>query len=175
MAEAFVGEIRMFAGNFAPQGWAFCDGSLLPVDQNDALFAVLSKTFGGDGNTNFALPNLQSKVPVHWSSMGGNYSYGNSGGASQVTLNFTQLPAHTHPAAVTSQPASEDDPKPDGVFGAGVALTTRLYAPNTAPLNAVMHGSAIATAGNGGAHENRQPYLRVSFIMCLDGLYPQRP
>lgn len=175
MAEAFIGEIRMFAGNFAPKGWAFCDGSLLPVAQNEALSDLISNKYGGDGATNIALPNFQTRIPLHWGTMGNaNYPHASSGGDETVMLNPNQLPSHTHAAAVTPQPALEDDPKPDGVFGAGVAITTLLYAPNTAPLNAALHASALAPTGGGTAHNNQQPYLKVTFILSLYGIYPEK-
>ncbi|MFO0819050.1 MAG: tail fiber protein [Pirellulales bacterium] len=177
MAEAFLGEIRIFAGNFAPQGWAYCDGSLLPIDQNEALSSVLGTKFGGDGTKNFALPNLNSRVPMHWGIFSEitKYQIGDTGGDETVTLGAPDIPFHTHPAQVTSQTASEDDPKPDGVMGAGLMLTSKLYAPNNTPLDAPLHASALAPAGGNMPHNNQQPYLRVSFILCLEGIYPAKP
>jgi microcystin-dependent protein len=165
--DPFLGEIRMFGGNFAPQGWATCDGQILPIAQNTALFSLLGTTYGGNGQTTFALPDLRGRLPVH---IGGGLTIGQAGGSETVILTTTNLPAHTHTAnaasaATTLSPAGQywaADP------GANVAP----YA--AAPDGRVMSGTAIGAQGGNQPHANMQPFLAVTLIIALEGIYPSR-
>jgi len=172
MSEPYVGEIRMFGGNFAPQGWAFCDGQLLAVNSNDALFSLLGTIYGGDGRTTFGLPDMRGRVPVHMGSGPGlsPRQIGSHGGAEQVTITPAELPSHTH--TMTGAADIGNDPNPAGKYLA----TTSIAAPyfEGAP-DASMSGSAIATDDGGQTgHNNVQPFMCVNFIICLYGIYPSR-
>ncbi|MBA5685480.1 phage tail protein [Rugamonas apoptosis] len=178
MAEPFVGEIRMFGGNFAPQGWAFCDGNLMPISENEALFALLGTTYGGDGETTFALPDLRGRVPIHQGSQDGNsYVLGQQGGSEEVTLMQNQVPAHTHlvGASAAVPPAT----------GAGINVTSgvpyvpaspgakpKLYAGPGMP--APMYPGAVAASGGSQPHNNMAPFLGVHFIISLFGIFPSQ-
>ncbi|GAA4625979.1 phage tail protein [Cellulomonas oligotrophica] len=173
--EPFVGEIRMFAGTFAPGGWAFCNGQLMPLAQNTALFSLLGTSFGGNGSSTFALPDLQGASPVGVGQGAGlsSFEVGDRAGAESVTLTADQLPAHTHTAQATGSAGTAGNPS-----GARWAVsrrgraTERLY--GTTPAT-TMSGTAVAPAGDGGAHPNMPPYTTLSFIIALQGTYPQRP
>jgi microcystin-dependent protein len=165
MSSPFIGEIRMFAGNFAPVGWAFCNGAIIPIDQNDALFNLIGTTYGGDGQTTFALPNLQSRVPVH---VGPGFALGQSGGAETVTLTTSQIPAHSH------VPLAND--------GLGNAATpaNNVWAQNTltqyspsAP-DASLDPAALASSGGSQPHDNMVPFLVINFILSLFGIFPSQ-
>jgi microcystin-dependent protein len=164
MADAYVGEIRMFAGNFAPVGWAFCDGQLLPISENEILFNVIGTTYGGDGQANFALPDLRGRIPVH---MGANIQIGQSGGTESVTLLSNQIPAHSHPAFAKSANGDQTSP---GATTTWAASTLNQYSPVAA--NANMNAAAIGLTGGSQSHNNMMPYLTVSFIISLFGLFP---
>lgn len=171
MSEPFVGEIRMFAGNFAPRGWALCDGQLLAVSQNDALFSLLGTTYGGDGRTTFALPNLRGRVPVHKGQGSGlsNYALGARGGAESVTLTANQLPSHNH----TLQAASDspvDKKAQNSLLGCSTTITP--YTGN-APDGALAQ-AALSDAGGSQSHDNLMPFVCVNFIIALVGIYPSR-
>jgi microcystin-dependent protein len=166
--DPFIGEIRMFGGNFAPQGWALCAGQLLPISQYDALFNLLGTTYGGDGQTTFGLPDLRGRAPIHTNST---YPQGAVVGTEQVTLTSTTLPAHGHIAMALSGPGSTG--KPDSAVWAGSTLSDNLYkdalaAPTT------MLGSALSLAGGNQPHDNMQPYLVINFIIALEGIYPSQ-
>jgi len=166
MSSPFIGEIRMFAGNFAPVGWAFCNGALMPIDQNDALFNLIGTTYGGDGQTTFALPNLQSRVPVH---VGPGFALGQSGGVESVTLTTQQIPAHSHvPLAL---PTSGNLSSPAGGVWASTSPTT-LY-DNTAP-SIAMAATAIGSTGGSQPHDNMIPFLVINFILSLFGVFPSQ-
>ncbi len=173
MSDPFVAEIRVFPFNFAPRGWAWCDGQLLPLSQNTALFSLLGTTYGGNGTSNFALPNLQGRAPMH-PGQGPGLSLrdlGESGGAETVTLLQSEMPQHAHSARATSQdPADIQAPSP-GVY---LALSSkgRGYAPsaNLTPLSA----QAIAPAGGGQPHNNMMPFLTFYFNIALQGVFPPR-
>ena len=179
--EPFIGQIIMFAGNFAPRGWAFCDGQLLPIAQNTALFSILGTTYGGDGRTSFGLPDLRGRIPLHAGQGPGltNYTLGQRGGVEQVTVNLQQLPAHNHTVSVTTnaQSGGGDSSSPsnavwaqDGVVGAQPYSSS---APNiTMRSNAVE--ANVASSGGGQSHENRQPYLTINYIIALVGIFPSR-
>ena len=166
MATPFIGEIRMFAGNFAPAGWALCDGQLLAIAENDALFALIGTTYGGDGQTTFALPDLRGRIPIHF---GSGHIQGESAGADTVALTSGQMPLHSHSLQATSVEADRRGPK-----GALFAVTEEpLYAaPPSSPPN--LDSSAVGVAGGNQAHANVQPYLCVNFIISLFGIFPSQ-
>lgn len=170
MAEPYVGEIRMFSGNFAPRGWALCDGSLLPISQYTALYALIDTTYGGDGRTNFALPDLRGRLAVHKGTnpqTGTNFSLGQSAGTEQVTLTVNQLPVHTH-TALAQAPTAGTAQSPAGAVWAESALGPYGAGPGTQAMNA----AAVSAAGGGQPHENRMPYLTTTFIIALVGIFP---
>jgi microcystin-dependent protein len=173
MAEAFIGEIRMVGFNYAPRGWALCNGQTIPIQQNSALFALLGTTFGGNGQTNFALPNLQSRVPIHAGQGPGlsPYVLGQQGGFESVTLSTVQMPSHSHALNATNTNGTSFVPG-GNVLAADGNTTTAIYS-NAAPSNAMNPASIGATGGN-QAHTNIQPYLAVYFIICLEGIFPAR-
>jgi microcystin-dependent protein len=166
MGSPYVGEIRMFGGNFAPAGWAFCDGSLLPIAQNDVLFTLIGTTYGGDGQSTFALPDLRGRVPLH---QGQGFTIGQMAGSESVTLTPAQMPAHNH-ALNASSTAATPAAGPSGMLGA--SATTQFYgsgAPTTP-----MAADALAAAGGNQAHENMAPFQVVSFIISLFGIFPSQ-
>lgn len=171
MSEPFVGEIRMFAGNFAPRGWAYCDGQLLAVSQNDALFSLLGTIYGGDGRTTFGLPDLRGRIPIHAGSGPGlsPRRLGSKGGAEQVTLTVNQLPSHTHPMQASQQNALQANPQ-DNVLATAPSID--LYI-NDPPIER-MASSSITSVGGSRSHTNEQPFLCVHFIIALFGIYPSR-
>jgi microcystin-dependent protein len=171
MSEPFVGEIRMFAGNFAPRGWAFCDGQLLAVSQNDALFSLLGTIYGGDGRTTFGLPDMRGRIPLHAGHGPGlsERRLGSRGGAENVTLTVNQMPSHTHP--MQANRASASSPSPQGRVSGG-DLPIDIYA--EAPPTTAMSSQAITYTGGSRSHSNTMPYLCVNFIMALFGIYPSR-
>lgn len=168
MAQPYVGEIRMFAGNFAPAGWMFCEGQLLPISENETLFQLIGTTYGGDGESTFALPDLQGRVPIH---QGNGFILAETGGVESVTLTANQIPAHSHPLLATSNPASQSLPA-----NALTASNTpnNLYRTLVPPPPQVsLNANAVGTTGGSQPHENFQPYLCVSFIISLFGIFPQ--
>lgn len=169
MGQPFVGEIRMFGGNFAPAGWAFCDGSLLAISENDTLFTLIGTTYGGDGQETFCLPNLMGRMPIHAGQGPGitrNYVLGEMAGAETVTLTSQQMPNHTHPLVCQAAPGILASP--EGNLIAGSAL--RQFAPAD-PTNPML-ATAIGPAGGSQPHENMMPYQVVSFIISLYGVFP---
>ena len=168
MAQPYVGEIRMFGGNFAPVNWMLCQGQLLPISEYDVLFNLIGTTYGGDGQTTFALPNLSSRVPVHAGSSGfGNYVMGQNGGLEAVTLTTAQLPNHTHLMLCNS--ASASSPNPAGQYPGAAA--SNLYGP-IASANGVLNNASTGNVGGNQPHDNLMPYLAVNFIISLFGIYP---
>lgn len=165
MSQPYVGEIRMFAGNFAPVGWSFCNGAIIPIDQNATLFNLIGTTYGGDGQTTFALPNLQSRVPVH---VGPGFALGQSGGAETVTLTVSQIPAHGHVPQAAS--GAGNKPSPQGNVWAQNTLTQ--YSPF--PPDANLDPAAIGTSGGSQPHDNMIPFLVINFILSLFGVYPSQ-
>ena len=166
MAQPYVGEIRMFAGNFAPAGWMFCDGALLPISENETLFQLIGTTYGGDGQSTFALPDLRSRVPIH---QGNGFILAETGGAETITLTVNQLPAHSHPLLGSIHVASDVNPGGRVVAQAGTAgamnFVDDVPSQNMSPL-------AISSVGGSQPHENRQPYLCIHFIISLFGIFP---
>jgi microcystin-dependent protein len=173
MAEPFLAEIRIFGFNFAPHGWAFCNGQIMPISQNTALFSLLGVTYGGNGTSNFGLPNLQGNVPVH-AGQGpttSDYALGEAGGTTQVNLLQTQIPVHTHALNMSSFEGTEASPKDQYAAGfPGVGL----YAPAASP-NTMMAPTMLGIAGGSQAHTNMMPYLALNFCIALSGVFPQRP
>lgn len=171
MSDPFIGEIRMFAGNFAPRGWAFCNGQLMPISQNTALFSLLGTTYGGDGRSTFALPDLRGRVPLHAGQGSGlsDYPLGSRGGSEQVALTTAQLPAHSHALLASDAEASQRNPTNHALATPEEAL---IY--SAAEPTAVMAKDAIAPTGSGQPHENRPPYLAVNYIIALFDLFPSR-
>lgn len=168
MAQPYVGEIRMFGGNFAPAGWAFCDGSLQPISEYDTLFNLIGTTYGGDGQQTFAVPDLRGRLPIHMGQGPGlsNYVIGQSGGTESVTLIANQMPTHNHLLMVSGTAASASSPQSNMLANA----TANLYLRDT-PSGTMSNASVNLTGGN-QAHENMMPYLCVSFIISLYGIYP---
>lgn len=162
MSVPYVGEIRMFAGNFAPNGWLFCQGQILQIDEYDTLFVLIGTTYGGDGVTTFALPDLQSRVPVH---QGSGYPLGAAGGVETVTLTQNQLPVHSHPLGASAAASSTT---PSGNVWAQWADMAYTSAQPTVPMSA----AALIPAGGSQPHDNMPPYLAVNFIISLFGIYP---
>ncbi len=174
MAEAFVGEIRIVGFNFAPQGWAACDGQLLPISQNTALFSLLGTNFGGNGQTNFGLPNLQGRAAMHWQQGPGlsNYDVGQTGGESAVTLNTSQMPAHAHGLQGDRETASLNST--NGNLTANTGPGASLYAAALPSSPPSLAPQAVVTAGNSQPHNNLAPYQTMMFVIALQGIYPSR-
>ncbi|MGA9994731.1 MAG: tail fiber protein [Pyrinomonadaceae bacterium] len=166
MAQPYIGEIRMFAGNFAPAGWAFCDGQLMPISENDALFVVIGTTYGGDGQETFALPDLRSRVPVH---QGNGYQLGEKAGVESVTLTVNQIPTHSHAALCSSGGANTSANPLNAIWN--VSDVTQ-YATSAVPPDGQMNAAALSPAGGSQPHDNMLPYLGISFILSLFGLFP---
>jgi len=182
MAEPFIGEIRMFAGTFAPRGWAFCDGQLLAISSAEALFSLLGTTYGGDGRTTFGLPDLRGRIPIHKGTGPGlsPRSLGERGGAEGATVSIAQLPSHSHALYGTVEIAGRSDPT--AAFRASyVGDTDEIPAfgdpapPPDNPFVAMANDTIAPAAGGGQAHTNVQPFSCVNFIIALSGLYPSRP
>lgn len=162
--EPFIGDIRMFAGGYSPNGWALCDGQLLSIASYDALFSLIGTTYGGDGQTNFALPDLRGRVPMH---MGPNNTIGENQGTEEVTLAERNLPRHSHRAIADGAAGTSADPV--GHHWANSAGAVAYSAGMSADL---MSASAMQPTGGNLPHENRQPYLCVNFIIAIEGIYP---
>ena len=175
MSEPFIAEVRIFAGNFAPRGWAFCDGQLLPVSQNTALFSLLGTVFGGDGRTTVGLPDMQGRAPMHTGRGPGLTSrrLGQKIGAETATLSVNQIPRHTHTLRSSNEDAEEEGEKnPANGATARMQSNQAIYGPASS-LQA-MASESIASRGGGDAHNNMQPYLALNYIIALVGLYPSR-
>jgi microcystin-dependent protein len=172
MSEPFVGEIRMFAGNFAPRGWAFCDGQLLAVSQNDALFSLLGTIYGGDGRTTFGLPDLRGRIPIHAGHGPGlsERRLGAKGGAEKVTLTVNQLPSHGHPLSAKAAVATVRNPQDKVLAQPATFLYTAI--PSAPP--AQFNSQAVTNVGGSRSHTNLMPYLCIHFIIALVGIYPSR-
>jgi microcystin-dependent protein len=168
MAQPYVGEVRMFAGNFAPAGWMFCSGQLLPISEYETLFNLIGTTYGGDGQSTFALPDLQSRVPIHQGTGGGSsYVLAQNGGVESLTLTTSQIPAHNHALIASLNAAGGSSPN-NSVLGESDSI--RIYRP-AAP-NQSLGASTVQSDGGSQPHDNMQPYLCVSFIISLFGIYP---
>jgi microcystin-dependent protein len=173
-----IGEIRMFAGNFPPVGWAFCDGSLISISENDVLFTLIGTTYGGDGQTTFALPDFRGRAPISVSS--GN-SMGQMGGTETVTLTVSQIPAHRHPMQVVNVPGTTNVPSP-GVMPAkaadiefpGGTKQVMTYAKDNAGGEIQANPQSVNPQGFSQPHDNMKPFVGINYIICLDGIYPQQ-
>lgn len=175
--DAYLGEVRIFCGTFAPNGWADCNGQLLPISQYTALYAVIGNLYGGSSPTTFALPNLNGRAPIHQGEGPGltPRSVGELGGAAAVSLTTSQMPFHTHVAQALDNQGSRVDPTGSVWAKTPKAGRQGLDTPEFAStLDAPMHPMALAPAGGGQPHNNMQPYLPVRFIICLDGEFPPR-
>ncbi len=168
MAQPYVGEVRMFAGNFAPAGWMFCEGQLLPISENETLFQLIGTTYGGDGQVTFALPDLRGRVPIHQGQGPGlqNYTLAQTGGVESVTLTQNQVPIHTH-APVASNTGASDSPANN--FW-GNTTTGKPFSP--APPTVQMNAGTITAMGGSQPHDNMIPFLCVSYIISLFGIFP---
>ncbi|MGO9269719.1 MAG: phage tail protein [Terriglobia bacterium] len=175
MANPFVAEIRIFPFNFPPTGWAFCNGQLMPISQNTALFSLLGTTYGGDGKSNFALPNLQGSAPMHPGQGPGLslHDLGETGGSDTVTLLQTEMPSHSHGAQCDSGTATQESPANGMWAGAAGGRTPPPYYSDVTP-NAQMSPLATSVAGGNLPHNNMQPYLTLNFCIALQGVYPPR-
>lgn len=172
MSSPYIGEIRMFGGNFAPAGWAFCNGALVPISENDALFNLIGTTYGGDGQTTFALPDLQGRAPVHAGQGPGisqNYTIGEKAGVESVTLTAQQIPIHNH-AFVASGDAADQITGSNGVVAFPPTLAMYFASAPDSALNV----ASVAQSGGSQLHDNLQPYLAVSFIISLFGVFPSQ-
>lgn len=176
MSNPFIGEIRMFGGNFAPQGWAFCNGALMAISENDTLFTLIGTTYGGDGQSTFALPDLQGRLPVHQGQGPGlsNYVIGQAGGVETVTLTTNQIPNHNHGFIASASTASTTTAQNQTL---AQPSTIDLYRPATSPStppNATLNAAAVVGAGGSQPHDNVQPFQCISFIISLFGIFPSQ-
>jgi microcystin-dependent protein len=166
MAQPYVGEIRMFAGNFAPAGWAFCEGQLLPIAENETLFQLIGTTYGGDGQQTFGLPDLRGRIPIH---QGSGFILAETGGAEEVTLTVNQIAAHTHPMVADNVQGDASNPQTNMVAG---SPNVNLFIQDIA--NTPLSGAAVSPVGGSQPHTNFQPYLCVDFIISLFGIFPSQ-
>jgi len=169
MSDPYVGEIRLFAGNFAPAGWSLCNGALLPISENEVLFQLIGTTYGGDGEETFALPDLQSRVPVHWGNVAaGNYVLGESFGVESVTLTVQQMAAHSHGVLASSDVATLVDPA-----GSVSGQTGTFDGYQTTPGAVPMAPQSVSSVGGSQPHENLQPFVCLNYIISMFGVFPQ--
>lgn len=170
MAQPYVGEIRIFAGNFAPAGWMMCSGQILPISEFETLFNLIGTTYGGDGQSTFALPDLQSRVPIH---QGQGFTLAENGGVETVTLTASQIPAHTHPALA----ATEGNSGPAGAYWStdpGGSVAAYVIPVNGMNPDVSINPDAIVSSGGSQPHDNMQPYLTLNFIISLFGIFPSQ-
>jgi microcystin-dependent protein len=184
MGTPFMGEIKIISWNFAPKGWAFCNGSLLPINQNQALFSILGTTYGGNGQTNFALPNLQGRTPLH---VGDGITLGQIGGAPAVTINISSMPAHNHFPSANSGAGNTNTPDPtvaptgnrvlsqsDGSTGSPAQpFGVNIYSTTQAP-TAALAPTSCTNVGGSQPHDNMSPYLTLNFVIALQGIFPSQ-
>lgn len=166
MAQPYVGEIRMFAGNFAPAGWMFCEGQLLPISENETLFQLIGTTYGGDGQSTFALPDLRGRIPIH---QGNSFILAETGGAEEITLTVQQIPAHSHAFLASSNNAT-DKPPANLVPASSNIVGVFPYGTDAPKTN--LSPSSVSPVGGSQPHTNFQPYLCVDFIISLFGIFP---
>ena len=165
MSEPFIGEIKVVSFNFPPKGWALCNGQMLPINQNQALFSILGTNYGGDGQTNFALPNLQARMPIHW---GQSFTLGQAGGEATHTLTMNEMPAHNHIPRAHSSASN-----PGGTPAASVWAENGAAMFTSTP-NGTLNGAALATNGGSQPHPNEAPYLVLNFVIALQGIFPSQ-
>ena len=168
MAQPYVGEIRIFAGNFAPAGWMFCEGQLLPISENETLFQLIGTTYGGDGQSTFALPDLRGRLPLH---QGNGFILAETGGAEEITLTVNQIPIHSHPMLASTSVGTTLDPT-NNILATTPLATTLAYGTD-APITPLAANS-IGAIGGSQPHTNFQPYLCVDFIISLFGIFPSQ-
>jgi microcystin-dependent protein len=170
----YVGEIRMFAGNFAPNGWLFCEGQTLPISENEVLFQLIGTTYGGDGEETFNLPNLASRVPIHMGTApsGNTYQIGEMAGVESVTLTTQQIPIHTHQLLATLNQGTQNPPSPSVTLAQMASQNAFPYGSDNPP--ATLNASSITPAGGSQPHENVQPFLCINFIISLFGVFPSQ-
>jgi len=166
MAQPYVGEIRMFAGNFAPAGWMFCEGQLLPISEYETLFNLIGTTYGGDGESTFGLPDLRGRLPMHF---GNGFILAETGGAEEITLTTNQIPVHSHPLLASTAPGTNNSPS-NNVPASSPSVTLYTAAVPTDG----MSPQAVASSGGSQPHTNFQPYLCVDFIISLFGIFPSQ-
>ncbi|HEX2085006.1 MAG TPA: tail fiber protein [Solirubrobacteraceae bacterium] len=164
MAQPYVGEIRMFAGNYAPAGWMFCEGQLLPISENETLFQLIGTTYGGDGQETFALPDLRGRIPMH---QGNGFILAETGGVEEVTLTIQQIPSHTHPLLASTSAGSANSPAGNVLAGSPTIDMYRETSPSVA-----LAPTTVGPTGGSQPHTNFQPYLCVNFILSLFGIFP---
>lgn len=170
MAQPYVGELRIFAGNFAPAGWMFCEGQLLPISENETLFQLIGTTYGGDGQSTFSLPDLRGRLPIHQgTSNGTTYQIAETGGAEEVTLSISQIPSHSHPMLGASGNGSQANPK-NNVLASSTLV--KLYSGEAA--DTAMAATSITSVGGSQPHTNFQPYLCLNYIISLFGIFPSQ-
>jgi microcystin-dependent protein len=167
MSEPFLSEIRILSFNFPPKGWAMCNGQILPINQNQALFSLLGRTYGGDGRVNFALPNLQARTPIH---VGNGHTLGEIGGEQAHTVSISELPTHTHAANAANVPATSNAPSNARMISQSGGANLYAAASNLK----TMAPGAIANVGGSQAHENEQPFLTLNFCIALQGIFPSQ-
>ena len=165
MAQPYVGEIRMFAGNFAPAGWMFCEGQLLPISENETLFQLIGTTYGGDGESTFALPDLRGRIPIHQNN---NFILAETGGAEEITLTVQQIPAHSHPLLGSTGNGAQASPSNNVLASSTLVKPYAVETPNKP-----MAATSISSVGGSQPHTNFQPYLCVEFIISLFGIFPR--
>lgn len=163
MAQPYVGELRMFAGNFAPAGWMFCEGQLLPISENETLFQLIGTTYGGDGQSTFALPDLRGRIPIH---QGNGFILAETGGAEEITLTVSQIPAHSHPLLASNEIGTLSTAE-GNVTAQAAAKFYRAGTPTV-----VLNAGTVGSTGGSQPHTNFQPYLCVDFIISLFGIFP---
>ena len=165
----YVGEIRIFAGNFAPAGWMFCEGQLLPISENETLFNLIGTTYGGDGQETFALPDLRGRIPLHQGTGPGlsGHILAETGGVEEVTLTINQIPAHNHPLLASADPGGAITPA-GNTFGAGASV--QIFRPIAA--NVPANAGSVGPAGGSQPHSNFHPYICINYIISLFGIYP---
>jgi len=173
MSDPFIAQITMFGGNFAPRGWAFCNGQLLPIAQNTALFSIVGTTYGGDGRTTFGLPDLRGRVPMHAGTGPGltPHQLGQKSGSESVVLTASQLPSHNH-AANCVAPGGNSSDAANNFWADDAGVSSGTY--HSGPPTATMNAGAIGSSGGGQPHDNMQPYQVVNFIIALQGIFPSR-
>lgn len=167
MADPFLGELRLFSFNFPPQGWAFANGQLLPINQNQPLFSLFGTTYGGDGRVNFALPNLRGRVPVH---MGNVFTQGQAGGEEAHTITQSEMPTHTHLVNASTAAATAGNPSNARVLSQSTGANLYGAASNFVQMNP----QAVSSVGGSQPHENRQPFIALNFCVALQGIFPSR-
>ncbi|TIT32225.1 MAG: phage tail protein [Mesorhizobium sp.] len=168
MAQPYVGEVRMFAGNFAPAGWMLCEGQLLPISENETLFQLIGTTYGGDGESTFALPDLRGRLPLH---QGNGFTLAETGGAEEITLSIQQIPAHSHPMLASGQTGTGANP--GGNVLDQTTGTIFMYIDGQAP-DGPMAATMVSPVGGSQPHSNFQPYLCINFIISLFGIFPSQ-